>query len=48
MALNKKGRFRWDVGKKILYSESESLAQLPRDAVVPHPWRRSRPDWMGP
>jgi len=25
----------------------EVLAQLPREAVVPHPWRRSRPGWMG-
>ena len=24
------------------------LAQLPREAVVPHPWRHSRPGWMGP
>ena len=23
-------------------------ADLPREAVVPHPWRRSRPGWMGP
>jgi len=23
-------------------------AWLPREAVVPHPWRRSRPGWMGP
>jgi len=21
---------------------------LPREAVVPHPWRCSRPGWMGP
>jgi len=26
----------------------EALAQLPREAVVPHPRRRSRPGWMGP
>jgi len=26
---------------------SEALAQLPREAVVPHPRRRSGPDWMG-
>ena len=26
----------------------EALAQLPREAVVPHPWRHSRPGWMGP
>ena len=24
------------------------LAQLPREAVVPHPWRPLRPGWMGP
>ena len=38
--------FRLDV--EILYSESgEALTQQPREAVVPHPWRRSRPGWMG-
>jgi len=26
----------------------EALAQLPREAVVPHPWSCSRPGWMGP
>ena len=26
----------------------EALPQLPREAVVPHPWRCSRPGWMGP
>jgi len=26
----------------------EALAQLPREAVVPHPWQCSRPGWMGP
>jgi len=26
----------------------EAVAQLPREAVVPHPWRCSRPGWMGP
>jgi len=26
----------------------EVLAQLPKEAVVPHPWRHSRPGWMGP
>ena len=26
----------------------EALAQLPGEAVVPHPWRHSRPGWMGP
>jgi len=32
-----------------LYSKGgEALAQLPREAVGPHPWRRSRPGWMGP
>ena len=23
------------------------LTQLPREAVVPHPWRHSRPGWIG-
>jgi len=34
---------------EILHSEdSEALAELPREAVVPHLWRCSRPGWMGP
>ena len=34
---------------EILYWEgSEALAQLPREDVVSHPWRCSRPGWMGP
>ena len=34
---------------EIFHSEgSKALAHLPREAVVPHPWRRSRPGWMGP
>ena len=46
----KRRRFRLDVRRNIhLYSEgSEMLAQLPREGVVPHPWRCSRPGWMGP
>jgi len=46
----KRRRFRLDVRRDIhLYSEgSEMLAQLPREGVVPHPWRCSRPGWMGP
>jgi len=33
----------------MLYSEgSEAPAQLLREAGVAHPWRRSRPGWMGP
>jgi len=44
----KAGRFRLGARKKILHSEgSEALAQLPREAVVPHPWRCSRLGWMG-
>jgi len=44
----KEGRFRLDAGE-ISHSEgSEALAQLPREAVVPHPWRCSRPGWIGP
>jgi len=35
--------------EEILYSEgSEALAELHREAVVPHPWRRSRPGGLGP
>jgi len=35
--------------EEILHSEgSEVLAQLPREAVVPHPWQASRPGWMRP
>ena len=30
------------------WESSEALAQLPREAVVPHPWRHSRPGWMRP
>jgi len=26
----------------------EAVTQLPREAVVPHPWRCSRAGWMGP
>jgi len=26
----------------------EALAQLPRELWMPHPWRHSRPGWMGP
>ena len=45
----KEERFRLDVRGEILSSEGgEALAQLPREAVVPHPWRHSRPGWMGP
>ena len=37
------------MSEEILHSEGgEALAQLPREAVVPHPWRHSRPGWMGP
>lgn len=28
--------------------DSYALAQLPREAVVPHTWRCSWPGWMGP
>jgi len=32
-----------------LYSEGgEALARLLRELWVPHPWRLSRPGWMGP
>jgi len=41
--------FELDVREAILHSEDgEALAQLPIEAVVPHPWRHSRPGWMGP
>jgi len=44
--------FYWP-SEKNLFSEvfspgGEALAQLPREAVVPHPCRHSRPGWMGP
>jgi len=44
----RKGRWvRWE--EEILHWQGgEVLAQLPREAVVPHPWRRSRPGFMGP
>jgi len=28
--------------------DGEALVLLPREAVVPHTWRCSRPGWMGP
>jgi len=32
----------------VFHSEgSEALAQLPRELWVPHPWRHSRPGWVG-
>jgi len=34
----KEGRFRSDVRKKFS-TQSEALAQLPRELWVPHPWR---------
>jgi len=34
--------------KKFFRKGGEELAQLPREAVVPHPWRHSKPGWMGP
>jgi len=49
MILSYEGRFRLDVREEILSPEcGKALAQLPREAVVPHPWRCSRPGWMGP
>jgi len=36
----KEGRFKFDVRNETFLSEgSEALAHLPREAVVPHPWR---------
>jgi len=32
---------------EILLSEGGEALAVPR-AVVPHPWRHSRPGWMGP
>ena len=40
--------FKRDRRKNFVSEGGEALAQLPREAVVPHPWRRSRPGWMGP
>ena len=36
------------LGEVLLSEGGEALAQLPSEAVVPHPWRRSRSGWMGP
>jgi len=36
------------LGRNSVSEIGEALAQLPREVVVPHPWRRSRPGWMGP
>ena len=45
----KEGRFRLDIRSKNFQREGgKAVAQLPREAVVPHPWSRSRPGWMGP
>jgi len=38
----------WSVSVPSPLQGGEGLTQLPREAVVPHPWRRSRPGWMGP
>jgi len=42
--------FRLDKRKKFFTLVAvRALAQLPREAVVPHhPWRHSRSGWMGP
>ena len=40
--------FRSDTRGNLFYSEGgEALAQLPRELWVPHPWRHSRPGWVG-
>jgi len=44
----KEGIFRLDVRRKFFTKGGEALAQLPREAVVPHSKRHSRPGWMGP
>jgi len=38
---------------KLLKKKKDTLLindrdKQPREAVVPHPWRLSRPGWMGP
>ena len=33
--------------RKKLFTE-QTVRRGHREAVVPHPWRRSRPGWMGP
>ena len=38
----KEKRFRLDLGEGFDLERGEALAQLPRETVVPHPWRCSR------
>ena len=41
--------YELDVRKKFFPQRAlRFLALLPREAVMPHPWRHSRPGWMGP
>ena len=47
-ALNKVNTYLYVLLGEIFSEGGEALAQLPREAVVPHPWRRSSPWWMGP
>jgi len=44
----KEGRFRLDVGEILYYESGEVLNRLPERLWMPHPWRCSRPGWMGP
>ena len=44
----KMGRFKLDIRKKYLAKRVvRHWHRLPREAVDAHPWRRSRPGWMG-
>jgi len=37
-----------DVGEILYYESGEVLNRLPERLWMPHPWRCSRPGWMGP
>jgi len=45
----KEGRFRLDTGKKFYTMRVvRPWHSCPEKLWVPHPWRHSRPGWMGP
>jgi len=44
----KEGRFRLDIRKKIfMMTVVKHWHRFPREAVNTHPWKHSRPGWMG-